>query len=604
MMNKTVGWLDLSDYARPFVSNCNQSARKYFDQGLRLLLSYQHELAAKYFLDCLYRSPDCAFASSLLAFSHGPNYNFRGVAYYESSYSSEGDIDEEHYVFPSQVVADKYSQMAVLKVEELKRNKSINVEFQMESQTVSDVEESLIHAFRTLTCKPGMDPASAEEFKDKPFAAALKQSYDKFGDDPEVAYFYVSSLMTLHAWNLFEYPTGKPLSSDVPEILQILEKSLCLFPSHVGLCHMYVHVCEMSSFPERALHACQVLRTAFQDAGHLVHMPSHIDVLIGDYESCVQSNIAAIAADKKAMEFFEETAGCKSFYFGYIAHNYHMLVYGSTLGGFEKLATEYSIELNLLLNEALFTSRPDMAVYLESYSAMDVHVMVRFGRWHDILKLKFPKRKELMLFRSASLYFARSIAYANLYDIQAAKEEAKHYEALRIHPDTKYRVLHNNMVYDILEVDSAMIKGEIAYFEKKYDLAFFHLRQAVSAQDKLNYDEPWGKMQPIRHALGGLLVEQSHYEEAEEVFREDLKRHPKNPWSLQGLISILESDSVQPNATCCSSISRGLEKRIKRMTQRQKKIELDHLKYLLDEQRKCKWADFKIRSSCACCCKD
>lgn len=592
--------LDLSDYSRSHVTNCDGIARQYFDQGLRLLLSYQHEWAAKCFLECIHLSPDCALASALLAFSHGPNYNFRGCAYYELSSPVEVVADEDDYLshpFPSQIVADKYSRNAIEKLKELKRSTH------GQSKNVTKVEESMIHAFRILASNPGMDPLEAEEKKDKQFAYFMRKLYNKYADDPEVAYFYISSMMTIHAWNLFEYPSGEPLSSDIPEILDALEKSLQMFPNHVGLCHMYVHICEMSSFPKRALGACQVLRSGFKDAGHLVHMPSHIDVLIGDYEACVNVNIAGIVADKKAMKLSPETAGVTSFYFGYMVHNYHMLVYGSILGGFEKIAMEYSMELNHYVNEKLLMERPDLAVYLESYGAMDIHVLVRFGRWKEILKLKFPKNKELMLFRSASLYFARALAYANLNNTQAAKDEAKYYEVLRSHPDAKNRVLHNNTVYDLLEVDSAMIQGEIAYFERKYETAFEALRRAVDLQDALNYDEPWGKMQPIRHALGGLLFEQRRFEEAETVFREDLKRHPRNPWALNGLISCLESDTLQDSAaSCCFSLSLERSKFLmKHVTQTRKKSEIDSLRQQLSEQRKCQWADFKIGRPCACC---
>ena len=67
-----------------------------------------------------------------------------------------------------------------------------------------------------------------------------------------------------------------------------------------------------------------------------------------------------------------------------------------------------------------------------------------------------------------------------------------------------------------------MLRGEILYRQAKYDEAFAALRQAIAFEDTLPYDEPWGWMQPARHALGALLLEQGHTDEAEAVFREDL----------------------------------------------------------------------------------
>ena len=135
--------------------------------------------------------------------------------------------------------------------------------------------------------------------------------------------------MVLNAWHLYEYPSGKPVSPDVVETCRVLETSLRLHPQHAGLCHMYVHLSEMSARPQQALTACQPLRTQFRHAGHLIHMSTHIDVLVGDYESCVKYNIVAAAADVRAMECSPSTAGRESFYFGYIVVRFRWLSKGT-----------------------------------------------------------------------------------------------------------------------------------------------------------------------------------------------------------------------------------------------------------------------------------
>lgn len=687
--------LDLSDYAWPNVTNVDQDGgnanvndsgcgRMFFNYGYQLLLAYQHELAAKYFADCIAEAPDCALAHALLAYCHGPNYNFKGEGYYKLSYDyggiedkekgkdkdeDDGDDnendesvdDEDPFVdpdppFPSQIVADRHSLLAVQIVEKLKDKnstpsngsggcdgngngddghglKALSSSFagllqhedveastkfdgsgsESKSQSVpistaiQDLEVQIIQAIRILTCNPGMDPSVAEERKDVPFSRAMREVYNKYPRNPDVAFIFVASVMTIHAWKLFEYPTGRPLSSDITEIQTVMETSLEQFPDHVGLCHLYCHLCEMSSYPEKALMACNVLRTKFPDAGHLLHMPTHIDVLIGDYESCVRCNMAAIRADKKTMDLYPKYNNQTSFYFGYIVHDYHMLIYGAILGAMEGIAMEVAAELNEFVHEDLFREQPALTEYLESYAAMDIHIMFRFGRWGEILRLKFPKDSNLMLYRSASLYYARAVSYANLGDVDAAREEAKCFEKLRTNPTAKRNLLHNNIVSDLLEVDSAMMKGEIAYFEGKYELAFETLRKAVELQDGLNYDEPWGKMQPIRHALGGLLLQQGRVEEAEEVFRKDLIQHPKNPWAIVGLIECLNVQLSKtgdaPRISKCSSHC-GDGDRDKDETNQldipTKIAERKELQAILNEQRKCHWADFDVMHSCAC----
>jgi len=337
-------------------------------------------------------------------------------------------------------------------------------------------------------------------------------------------------------------------------------------------------------------------------------MPTHIDVLVGDYQSCVEYNYSAILADFKIMRSSPDTAGTESFYYGYIVHNFHMLVYGAILGGMESIAMEKALELNEYLHEDLFVENPDLTAYLESYAALDIHVMVRFGRWEEILKLQFPRYPLLMLFRSASLHYARGLALANTGQIDMAITEANLLDDLRLSPSAEMRILHNNKVSDLLAVDAPMLRGEIAYFSGRYDEAFPLLRQAVALQDGLNYDEPWGKMQPIRHPLGGLLCEQGHYEEAEAVFREDLKFHPVSPFGLVGLIGCLNGRlSIGQEGDCCSKkkdCSTGGKAVLVGTERESVMVEVRVLTEMLAEQRKSKWADsYDISAPCACCTK-
>ena len=395
--------------------------------------------------------------------------------------------------------------------------------------------------------------------------------------------------MVINAWSLFEYPNGRPLSPDVPEIQRVLEHGLQISPRHPGLCHLYVHLSEMSSTPEMALEACKTLRVSCPDAGHLLHMPTHIDVLVGDYENCVECNLKALEADKKMMKIAPETSGPQSFYFGYIAHNYHMLIYGAMMGGMMNVALEKANELNqILVYSDIFVKNPGTELYLESYSALDIHIMVRFGKWEELLCVSFPERQDLMLYRTATLLGSRSLAYAALGNVESAKEEFEKFEMLRANPCIQDRILHNNNVADLLAVESYMIMGEILYREEKYDQAFVFLRQAVKLEDSFHYDEPWGRMQPVRHALGGLLLEQGRWKEAEEVFRADLLYHPKNPWSLTGIMQCLTYKRHDVSQHTADQTFYDI-----RMEQMQ--IELE-----LNQRRSSRWADFDIYHSCSC----
>lgn len=300
--------LDLGSYTRPDVTN-SDPGRAHFNQGLRLLLSYQHEEATQYFLASLELAPDCALTHALIALCHSPNYNFKGEAYYETSFprktsiktsnttsntcsdtassesasitsSNSSDSNDTHdfefsTAYPNQLLADYHSRMAVEKVDQLKKlhnrkkvnhngykSPSNNVDMDGPKE-IKEVEVMLINAIRCLNCNPGTDTSLAEKINGYPFSIAMRKIYKRYPKDPEVAYFFAESIMVLHAWNLFEYPSGKPLADTVEEVKGVLEDALELHPQHVGLCHMYVHLCEMAPYPEKALPACDQLRTRY-----------------------------------------------------------------------------------------------------------------------------------------------------------------------------------------------------------------------------------------------------------------------------------------------------------------------------------------------------
>ena len=203
-----------------------------------------------------------------------------------------------------------------------------------------------------------------------------------------------------------------------------------------------------------------------------------------------------------------------------------------------------------------------------------------------------------MLFRSATLCYARALAYTMTDQPSEAKSEADRFDTLRKHPDSQYRILHNNSVFDLLAVDAPMLRGEMAYRQGKHDEAFKLLRKAVQLQDALNYDEPWGKMQPIRHALGGLLFEQNHVDEAEQVFRTDLKLHPNNPWATIGLIRCMERKMNGRSCCCDATDGRSINDgdSFEKMTE-----EFLMLREQYQAQKASEWVDFNVEVPCLCC---
>ncbi|MEU9387445.1 hypothetical protein AB0D38_43865, partial [Streptomyces sp. NPDC048279] len=212
------------------------------------------------------------------------------------------------------------------------------------------------------------------------------------------------------------------------------------------------------------------------------------------------------------------------------------------LGRFrDALATAERLEA-AVPEELLRVTSPPMADWLEGFLAMRVHVLIRFGRWDDILRLPLPADCRLYCVTTAMLHYARGVAHsATGRTAKAEADRARFREAAAAVPAT--RMLFNNTCTDILAIAGAMLDGELAYRKGDFDTAFAELRRSTDLDDNLPYDEPWGWMQPTRHAHGALLLERGRVAEAEAVYRADLGlddtlprplQHPGNVWALHG----------------------------------------------------------------------
>ena len=177
--------------------------------------------------------------------------------------------------------------------------------------------------------------------------------------------------------------------------------------------------------------------------------------------------------------------------------------------------------------------------------------MIRFGKWHEILDE--PEPPAFRKLSRAERHFARSVALSALGRTREARQELRRLKGIAAGLDETWLV-GNNTALSVLEIASTMAEGELAYAEGRVDEAFALLREAVVMEESLAYDEPPGWMQPVRHALGALLLAEGHADEAEAVYREDLNRHPNNCWSLLGLEQSLamqgrmdEAQAMQPD---------------------------------------------------------
>ena len=362
---------------------------------------------------------------------------------------------------------------------------------------------------------------------DRGYAEAMQGVHGAHEGDADVAALTAEALMQLAPWKLWS-PAGEPAPELAP-VRAVLEPALAQWPRHPALCHLYIHAMEAGPEVARAVPAAETLETLTPGLGHLVHMPSHIYTWTGRYDDVVRVNVEAVAID----DAFVTHAGRENLYTGYRVHNYHFVAYGAMWDGRRALALEYARRLVDEIPAALLAAEADM---FDVFTATPYHVMVRFGMWEELVDEPAPA-DELPAARAVWSY-ARALALASLGRVEEAEREERAFaEAKAAVPDS--RLLFNNPVSEILGVAEKVLAGEVAYRRGEHERAFELLREAVELDARLNYDEPWGWMEPAAHALGALLTEQGRYAEALAVYEADLARYPENGWSLFGLAECL-----------------------------------------------------------------
>jgi len=510
-------YFDIDVHGRT-VTTASPEAQLWFDRGLVWCYGYWHEEAVACFDKAIAAGPDCAMAHWGKAYALGPNYNFPWQL-----------MDP---VGRAQVLAGAHAEM---------RNA------QALAGQVTQAERALIEALEARY--PQTEPVEDMRPWNAAFADAMEAVHRRFPDDLDVTTIYVEAIMNITPWKMWNLDTGRPNpKARTEEAQRVLERAMAEIPGamrHPGVLHLYVHLMEMSPHPEKALKAGDVLRTLVPDAGHLIHMPTHIDVLCGHYRDVLVWNQEAIKADRKAMD----ARGVMNFYSAYRIHDYHFAIYGAMfLGQYEPALAAAEELIATTPEELLRLPSPPMADFMEGYLSHKQHVLVRFGKWREILAQEEPSDPDLHCATLAFMRYAKGVAHAALGEVAEAEAmQARFREAKAAVPES--RLIHNNTCVDLLEIAEAMLEGEIEYRKGNHQPAFAALRRSVEPDDHHPYDEPWGWMQPTRHALGALLLEQGHVEEAEAVYREDLGLggtlsratiHPDNVWSLKGLMDCLE----------------------------------------------------------------
>jgi tetratricopeptide (TPR) repeat protein len=421
-------------------STKHKQAQLFMNQGLNLAYAFNHAEAARAFAEAARLDPGLALAYAGHALVLGPNIN------------APMDPADEPKAF-------ELAQKALaLKTKATPR------------------ERAWIEAIAArYTGKPEDRAAS-----DRAFVEAMRGLVTAFPKDLDARTIYAEALMDTMPWNYWTRD-----SRPYPQTLLIqeaLEQVLAKHDTHPGALHLWIHLWEATTTPERAEAEADRLLPLMPGAGHIVHMPAHIYQRVGRHADVISSNILAAQADE---DYIVQCKAQGIYPLGYYPHNLHFIWMGASASGQGALALDSAQRIvNAIPHEALGS-----VPILQGFMVVPYWAMVRFGQWDMILDDKGPHHDTP--FTRAAWRYARAMALTASDRLEEAEIELAYLRALVKDPGLQGQVtFSNNPGEHIMRIAPEVVAGEIAAKRRQWDTALLHLERAVRFEDALIYTEP------------------------------------------------------------------------------------------------------------------
>jgi tetratricopeptide (TPR) repeat protein len=487
----------LGTYSYP-ITTASPDTQRWFDQGLRLVYAFNHHEAQRAFREAARLDAQCAMCYWGIAITEGSNYND-----------------------PTNPEREQKALEAVRQAQRL-------------AGSARPVEQALIAA---LARRHSADPAAERGTLDRAYADAMREVARRFPDDLEAATFFADSMMLLRPWNLWQLDGTPQPGTD--EIVQTLERALARNPNHAGAIHLYIHAVEASTQPGRAEAAADRLRPLMPGAGHLVHMPSHIYWRVGRYKDAQEFNVAAVEADRA---YFKTAQPSPVYGGGYYPHNIDFVWQSAQMRGRSADTLRAAREFAAAAPAEMIKVMPDM----ETAPVAPIVALVRFGRWDEILAYPAPPTE--WIYTTGVWRYARGMAFDRKGRAAEAGGELRQLEAVTAAVSPERTVAGYFRTKTMLQLAANVLAGEIAARAGDTATAERLLRAAVAEQDTHWFTEPPPWYFPVRQALGAVLLEAKRSADAEQVYRDDLRRNPGNGWSLFGLAQSLRAQGKTAEA--------------------------------------------------------
>lgn len=484
------------------VTTASKRAQRYFDQGLTLCYAFNHKEAIRSFRGALKHDPDCAMAWWGIAYASGPHVN--------------RPMDRED----NDRAWDALQKALALRAK------------------VTAKEQAYIDAMaKRYQAEFGEDRSAL----DKAYAAAMRELTKQFPDDLDAFTMFSEALMDTMPWDYWlKDRSPKP---ETEEAFAALRYVINRNPDHPGANHFFIHAVEAGPHPELGLPAADRLGSFAPQAGHLVHMPGHIYMRVGQYHEAELANRAAVKADRSYIQH----CAAQGFYPGaYYPHNEHFLWYATLFQGRSA--------------DALAAANQTAQVALENYCGpkkalegprlrhLPWITLARFGRWDEVLKVPLPPATNDFLIDRAMWHFARGLAWVARKESSTAATELAEMSRLVNSEDARKLDSSQFPATAMLHIAEAWLAGKVAEGQGDLKAGIAHLERAVKGEDEMPYMEPAYWPIPVRPSLGAMLLKAGRASEAEAVFRQDVKLWPRNGWGLLGLEASLRAQGKTDSA--------------------------------------------------------
>jgi tetratricopeptide (TPR) repeat protein len=473
------------------IATGSPEAQKFFDQGLALAYGFNHDEAERSFRRAAELDPKAAMPWWGVAYVAGPNYNL--------------EVDPEH---------ERTAYEAIQKALKL-------------AVSAPEAERDYIDAMSKRYSnaeKPDYQKLAND------YHEAMRALAKKYPEDLDAATIYAESGMDLHPWKLWKKDGAAQPGTE--EIVSTLESVIRRDPEHIGACHFYIHAVEASTHPERAADCARRLAQMAPASGHLVHMPAHMFIRVGNHLDSEHTNELAAKAD----EAYMQSTGVQGVYPAmYYTHNLHFITIENSMMGRYAAAMESARKMQAHVDPFV----KDMPM-VDFFAQMPTMVMVRFRRWDDILQLPQPGAAQPDSL--GAYHYARGLAFADKGRADEAKKELaalqKSATEMAKIPTTPAGPENAGKIPQIM---AHVLEARIALAGKDNDTAIHHLQEAVPIEDSMDYNEPPDWFMPVRETLGGVLLRSGKAAEAEQIFRRDLEINARNPRSIFGLMESLKA---------------------------------------------------------------